>query len=972
MREAPVLAAHPRRMLGRQRELTAIDTALKRHADGAAVTLWMRGEAGIGKTRLLEELRARADARGHLVLTGRGAEFERDIPFGVWIDALDDYAGSLGVDRLERLLGDRVEELAWVLPLVPTPAGATPPTLPEERYRAHRAVRALLDAMARQRPVVVVLDDLHWADGASIELVAHLLRRPPRAPVLLALAFRTGQVPATLAGALEAATRDSQAVELTPAPLVGADAEAMLTDLRPGDRTEALRQSGGNPFYLEELSRAVRGHRLTVPSSRDCATDTPSAVSSALAREIAAFTPAARRLAQGAAIAGEPVQLDLAVAAADLTDAVAMTALDDLLGADLLRPTEVPRHYRFRHPIVRRAVYEAAGESWRLAGHARVAAALEARDASLTDRAHHLERCAQPGDESAIAVLTQAAYAVSASAPASAARWLESALRLLPAADAGDACRLELRVPLAVAQAASGQLERALATLQTVLERLPAGLPELRSGLVAACAAAENMLGRHGAAHARLLRELADLSSLEPAAAAVLQIELAADSLYDSDFDAVRAWASRAGTTAVASGDPALASAAAALECFAHYSAGDAEPAERCRADATQRLAALGDEELAGRLEAPYYLGIAEFFMERYDDAADHLERGITIARATGRGQYLVPMMIILAHARETRGHVPVAVEMAESAVDAARLSANPQVLSWALSALAWTSVVAGRRDVSAAACEEAVALLHGLDTSVVTNAIRTNVGAAWLEAGNATEGFAQLELGGAPDFPLVERGRRAWLYGSLARGELSLGHTDRAERWLARGERTLSGLQLPMAESALLFSRAALELTTDRPEAAAAHAVHAADRAAAVGARVQAARCRTLAGRALHASGDRSQAEIELQDAEAELGACGAERLREEAARELRRLGHRATARQRRAPGGAGLGALSGRERDIADLVAKGRTNQEIGDELFLAAKTVEGHLTNVFAKLGVTTRAEVAEAVGRAHREA
>ncbi|HEY6696010.1 MAG TPA: helix-turn-helix transcriptional regulator, partial [Solirubrobacteraceae bacterium] len=127
------------------------------------------------------------------------------------------------------------------------------------------------------------------------------------------------------------------------------------------------------------------------------------------------------------------------------------------------------------------------------------------------------------------------------------------------------------------------------------------------------------------------------------------------------------------------------------------------------------------------------------------------------------------------------------------------------------------------------------------------------------------------------------------------------------------------------------------------------------------------AARCRTLAGEALAAAGRRDDGVRELQRAEAELSALGAVRHRDEAARELRRLGERVTARQRRG-GGEGLDALSGREREIAELVAEGRTNREIGGELFLSEKTVEGHLTRVFGKLGVTSRAEVAEVVGRA----
>jgi DNA-binding NarL/FixJ family response regulator len=147
--------------------------------------------------------------------------------------------------------------------------------------------------------------------------------------------------------------------------------------------------------------------------------------------------------------------------------------------------------------------------------------------------------------------------------------------------------------------------------------------------------------------------------------------------------------------------------------------------------------------------------------------------------------------------------------------------------------------------------------------------------------------------------------------------------------------------------------------------------AARAAELADSVGAVIQAARARTLAGRAA-AAADPAAAVALLERAESELAACGALRLRDEAARELRRLGRRAGARRRRATGGEGLASLSGREREVADLVALGRTNREIAGELFLSEKTVESHMSRLFTKLGVSSRAAVAEAVGRERGEA
>ena len=175
---------------------------------------------------------------------------------------------SLGERRLEQLIGERVAELARVLPSAAT-AGAG--GLQDERFHAYRAVRALLQQMAMGHPVVLILDDVQWADDASLELIAHLLRRPPPAAVLIALAFRAGQVPNSLLAALEQASRDNLVTEVELGPLTQAEADALLgAPARP----LLYRQSGGNPFYLEELARLParrgRARRATRPRSSAC------------------------------------------------------------------------------------------------------------------------------------------------------------------------------------------------------------------------------------------------------------------------------------------------------------------------------------------------------------------------------------------------------------------------------------------------------------------------------------------------------------------------------------------------------------------------------------------------------------------------------------------------------------------------------------------------------------------------------
>ena len=182
--------------------------------------LVVSGEPGTGKTRLLAELSARARAREHLVLGGCGSELERELPFGVWVAALDDHVAALGAERVAALVGDRAGELTQVLPS----AGGDMPRggLQDERFRAHRAVRALLGRLATQQPVVCTrsttstgLTTPRWSSSV------HLLRRPAPARILTALAFRDGQLPAMVLAALEAATREGLVSELRLSPLLG-------------------------------------------------------------------------------------------------------------------------------------------------------------------------------------------------------------------------------------------------------------------------------------------------------------------------------------------------------------------------------------------------------------------------------------------------------------------------------------------------------------------------------------------------------------------------------------------------------------------------------------------------------------------------------------------------------------------------------------------------------------------------------
>ena len=439
---------------------------------------------------------------------------------------------------------------------------------------------------------------------------------------------------------------------------------------------------------------------------------------------------------------------------------------------------------------MRRAIYESAGEGWRLAAHARAAAALAEDGGSLAARAHHVERCARPGDGAALALLVEAGHEAASRAPAGSVRWYGAALRLLPARREFGPQRLELLAP-AGHRAGRRRQARAGARCPVRGARAPARsqLGELRVRVVAACAAIENLLGRHRAAHDRLLRALRELPEAGSAVAGALQAELAADALFDIDFAAMAQWAEAARTTARGQENEELIAVAAALLCFACYGQGELQAAERARAEAATALDELPDERLAMRLDAPYYLGFAEFFCERYDDAIRHLRRGIEVSRAAAQGQFLVPMMVGLAHALEVRGQLLQARDTAEEAVEAARPAGNRQVTSFALVAEGWIAAMTGDVWRARAAAEEAVELLRGLDDSVLTLAAHAHTAAIFFEAGQPERCLEEARIAGAPELARIEPGRRAWLQALLARAELARGRPAGAREWVDRAE---------------------------------------------------------------------------------------------------------------------------------------------------------------------------------------
>jgi ATP/maltotriose-dependent transcriptional regulator MalT len=889
----------------------------------------------------------------------------------VFVDALDEYVAGLAPGRLA-VLDDAVQaELAHVFPSLSALAAGRGVALQSERYRSHRAVRELLRRLAAPAPLVLVLDDLHWADSASAELLGALLRRPPAAAVLVVVALRPRQLPERLSAALERAHRAAELTRIELGALTLADAQELLGEEVDAAKATALyEESGGNPFYLEQLTRSLEPAGAVTAASGISLTglDVPAAVAASLAEELTLLSGAGRRVLDGAAVAGDPFEPELAAAAAATSEAAGMHAVDELLGLDLIRATDVPRRFRFRHPLIRRAVYEATAAGWRLGAHERCAEALAARGASAVARAHHVERSARQGDLAAVAVLRQAGEATARLAPETAARWFGGALRLLPQAAPGRD-RVELLLARCWSLAAVGRFtdshEAALEAMALVRGQPGA----LTTAAATACASVERFLGRYEHAHARLVRALRLLPEPASVERAELLIELTLNEFYRSRYEAMRDWAAPAVAAAKEAGDPALIAAAAVMPAFAAAMTGPAGTARARRAQAAALVDELPDEELSLRPDAAGWLAIAEVYLDLYAEADAHASRALGLARASGQGDPLHRLYPVLPRVWYVRGKLAEAAELLDGAIEAGRLLGSPPALAGNLFNRSVVALAAGDLDIAAATATESVELTRDLDEGFVTAWAAARLAGVLFETGQPGQAV-ELLLGraGGEELTLIPGSWRAHCLDLLTRCWLALGRPGKARRAAALAQVMAAAVQLPLAAAWAGRAAAAVALEAGNAALAAERALASADTANAIGAPIEAALSRTMAGQALAATGETDRAAAELQHAAAALHACGAWRYRQSAERELGKLGHRPHRRTRPGkPGAAGLESLTERELQVAQLVAGRKTNPQIAAELYLSQKTVETHLRNIFHKINVTSRVGLARAIER-----
>lgn len=947
------------RIVGRDAELTVLRAALDDTIGGHHRFVVVSGEAGIGKSWLLQELTAAARAANCLTLTGRAAEFEADVPFAVLIDAIDNYLRTLDTQDIDRLWADRLGALAAVFPALEGLGPAVDiPVNAGERFRVHRAVGDLIERFAARQPVVLVLDDLQWADAASLELAAYLTRRPPDGAVLIAFGVRSGATAEHTRRSLTSIETADHVLSLTVPPLDRAALGDLVGVHDPGDADRWYQLTRGNPFFALQLARGS-----VDPSDEFDLADVPNTVQSAIRAEFDTLPPIANEVASAAAVIGDPFDLDLVLSASELTEDEVLDGLDHLCLGGIVRPTATPRIFEFRHPLVRSAIYQVTPPGKRIARHRLIAEHLDTRGAGPVERARHVEHSARHGDDAAIDVLGRAAEAVIAQAPLSAARWLTTALSLLPASESPRR-RIRLLGHLANAHAAIGDLTSGLVGLHHSLSIVPADDHRGLATVAIACAEGERLLGQPDVAADTLRTAYERIPDRNAPEAVRLAIARSTNAFYLGAYDDTLKWADEAARAAERIDDDGLVVAANSARLAGAAFSGRISGVRELQTELKPQIDALDDDAISNQLDVLGALAVGELYLDLYHDSYAHATRGLAIARRTGR-THLMPIFTPTAGtAAWMIGEIDAAIEILDDAIEAARTLDNDAVLAWHLFNRAMPELVLGDLDHACRLSDESWALAEPLAPGMVRGFSAAMCASALHIVGQSAEAIELLYgNAGGPDLTLLGGAWRGVWFEIAVNCHLDLGDTEAALAAVKRARALADAIPVDLAAMTAERSEAATAMATGDADRAVTLHRTALKRADSIRSPVYVAWCRELLGLALEATGDREAAARELSIASEMSDELGAVRHRDRIDADLRRLGQ--TVHRRTRPGTRGSGgvaALTGRELEVAELIRSHATNREIANQLFLSLKTVETHIRNIFNKLGVTSRAEIA----------
>lgn len=925
-----VTAGSDAQLLERERELAALVGGLDRVASGQCGALAViAGEAGIGKSALLAVARERAADRGFDVRSALGGELEHAVAFGV----------------VQQLFGDDERP----------DADARPPSA-ELLHERLRDLHRRLAKAARERPLLVAIDDAQWADSESLRWLAYVARRLDNVPALLLCATRMPEPDELVSARLYA----PDVVALRPAPLSRETSHAVVRAGRGADAAPVFCDachdaSGGNPFYLRELVRETQalGIAPVAGSTERLRRLTTDAIAASTLLRLRRLGPSAVELARAVAILGIGGEVRDAAAVARLTVAEGQLLVDTLAAAGILA---AGRPLDFAHPVIRTTVYSDIAPGSRATLHLAAARALDARGAPDDAIASQLMRAEPAGEPWAARALHESARRAYVRGAIRAARRLAARALAEPPPPGSRAQVLGLlaRAQMLTGDAASqGHLKAAIAVEPDPQERrrLTLDLLELiesrHTGVIVDGEPTDNV---------RLIRELR--AALTPADSDAIALLDAMMLVFDpDDRSSAAADESRRQLRALADAGAPLRGWPDAALAYTSLRVGD-EPVTDVVARAERVLASLP----ALAESRPWRCAVEVLHdCDELDRSGEFIAAALADARSRGSELAVMFGSAWTAHAELKRGNLPSAAASARAGLGAAADWDEPSFCFTFLTAVLVTALVhqgltgeAGAElDAGAKQFDTGAGVRDGLDAQLLWARgqlrLATDDG-----AGAAADMLAlgEMLVGARLTNPAAWDWRAPAVHGLVRADEteqartLAADNLERARRFGARGAigdgLVASAAANPGPGAVALLEEAVGVLDGTPLRLARAQAT------VALGTALRQTKARTRARDVLRAGVDLAER-------------CGAVPLAARAREELRIAG----ARPRR-DALSGVDALTASERRVARLAADGMTNREIATTLFLSMKTVAFHLSNAYRKLDVPSRDRLAEALG------
>jgi DNA-binding CsgD family transcriptional regulator/tetratricopeptide (TPR) repeat protein len=963
--------------VGRGGELAALVAALESAVQGEPTVVLVGGEAGVGKTRLVEEAAERARSDGARVLTGSCIELGGEgLPLSPVVDALRTLTRVMDPDELDRFLGPARLDLARLLPELDPEAASSPAAAGESGgARLLELVFGVIQRLSADRPLMLVIEDLQWADRSTLDLVSLLVRGMRAMHVLLVLTFRSDEIhrshPLRPMIAAWERVRSVRRLELPRFTREEAtlQLEAILGSPPPRSMIEPLyERSEGNAFLIEEILAAIQAG--AGPE------ELPVTLRDVLLARAERLSEPAHRLLRVAAAAGTSVSDRLLAAVAGLDDTSLDAALSEAIEHQLLTADDDDHGYRFRHALTRDAVYADTMPRERVRTHAAYAEALSS-DPSLAGSAASAAAAlavhwyAAHNAPQALVASVEAARLAAAFAPAEALRHLERALELWPGVpDAGERAGVDVVEVLGMAAGAAyaaGNLEQSLALYDEALGELDETSEGERAALLLAGKADTLQdLGRDEDTRASLEHAASLVPTDRPSVArAVVLLALAGLPMLAMDQEPA-VWQHAAEEALAASRAAGAreqeATARVILGAALSYSRRPEQGIPELRAG-LELAAALGEHALV--LRGHLNLSDTLELVGRHQEAADEAYRGLEVAARVGLTQHPYGLYLVY--------------NLAESLMSLGRWTEAHQLLTDALDPRVSDAVVRAMLTMRRAT----LAALAGRydDASRDMEALRI--------LAPATDAQWELPLALAHSIVAFGRGDLEQARAHVHDGLQSSADDSLTERY--RWPLIWFGLRIeaeaadPDTDRVAYLRPYAAELSASQAQARTYQALTAAELARASGTRpdwlpaVEAARdagdayllaYALLRGAQQAWSSDDRDAAAGMLDESARLATLmGAAPLLDEAhtlARRARLKVADTTAPEagsdRASPPGIEAYGLTERELEVLGLVAAGRSNPQIATELFISPKTASVHVSNIISKLGVSSRGEVA----------